>query len=204
MLYITCTQGNQIDSWLFVVGSQITNLTPDLSFGHNFVFQMFKWAMWAHFRHLSFNRFPMIQKIPRSNGFWPLQLHFEDLEVYRDSNSQHENSLGSVKVRSLTLFALARACDVTLGSFSWPATLQPPRLGCQPKARVATISLDIGSPKKAWKWMTTRWRRFWIENPLGRVDWQCHLDIFFHSTKVVIEANEMARHIGFVQCGHST
>ncbi len=29
------------------------------------------------------------------------------------------------------------------------------------------ISLDIGSPKKAWRWMTTRWRQFWIRGHLG-------------------------------------
>ncbi len=39
MLHATCTQGNWGDSWLLVVGSQITNLTPDPSFGHNFCFR---------------------------------------------------------------------------------------------------------------------------------------------------------------------
>jgi hypothetical protein len=52
-----------------------------------------------------------------------------------DSNSYNGSSLGSVRVHSLTLFALLEACDVTPGSFSWPATLQPlasvvsPKLG---------------------------------------------------------------------------
>jgi hypothetical protein len=35
MFHATCTQGNQVDSRLFVVGGQIVNLTPDISFGHN-------------------------------------------------------------------------------------------------------------------------------------------------------------------------
>ncbi len=35
----TCTQGNQVNSWLLVVGSQTANLTPDLSFGHNLCFR---------------------------------------------------------------------------------------------------------------------------------------------------------------------
>jgi hypothetical protein len=55
-----------------------------------------------------------------------------------DSNSHHGSSLGSVRVHSLTLFALPGACDVTPGSLPWPATLQPPCLGREPKARVAT------------------------------------------------------------------
>jgi len=35
MSHVTCTQGNWGDSWLLVVGSQIANLTPGPSFGHN-------------------------------------------------------------------------------------------------------------------------------------------------------------------------
>jgi len=35
MWHATCTQGNRGDSQLLVVGSQIGNLTSDLSFGHN-------------------------------------------------------------------------------------------------------------------------------------------------------------------------
>jgi len=39
MLHATYTQGNRVDSWLLVVGSQIGNLTPNLSFGHNLCFR---------------------------------------------------------------------------------------------------------------------------------------------------------------------
>jgi hypothetical protein len=42
-----------------------------------------------------------------------------------DSNSQYGSSVGSVKVHSLTLFALLKACEVTPRCPSWPATLQP-------------------------------------------------------------------------------
>ncbi len=38
MLHATCTQGNRVDSRLLVVKSQIANLTPGLSFGHNLCF----------------------------------------------------------------------------------------------------------------------------------------------------------------------
>jgi hypothetical protein len=38
MLHTTYTQGNHGDSWLLVVRSQITNLTPNPSFGHNVYF----------------------------------------------------------------------------------------------------------------------------------------------------------------------
>jgi len=39
MWHATFTQGNLVDSWLLMVGSQITNLIPDLSFGHNLCFK---------------------------------------------------------------------------------------------------------------------------------------------------------------------
>jgi len=39
MLHTTCTQGNRVDSWLLVVGSQTADLIPSLSFGHNLCFR---------------------------------------------------------------------------------------------------------------------------------------------------------------------
>jgi hypothetical protein len=39
MWHTTYTQGNWGDSWLLVVGSQIVNSTPNLSFGHNLCFR---------------------------------------------------------------------------------------------------------------------------------------------------------------------
>jgi len=39
MWHATCTQGNQVDSWLLMVGSQTANLTPDLFFCHNLCFR---------------------------------------------------------------------------------------------------------------------------------------------------------------------
>jgi hypothetical protein len=39
MSHTTCTQGNWVNSQLLVVGNQIVNLTPDLSFGHNLCFK---------------------------------------------------------------------------------------------------------------------------------------------------------------------
>jgi hypothetical protein len=68
-------------------------------------------------------------------GFDPYNRALKIQESIRDSDSQHGSSIVSVRIHSLTLFALPRACDATPGSFSWPATLQPlalvtsPRLG---------------------------------------------------------------------------
>jgi len=39
MWQVVCSQINWVDSWLFLVESQIGNLTPGLSFGHNLCFR---------------------------------------------------------------------------------------------------------------------------------------------------------------------
>ncbi len=39
MSHATCTQGNQVDFWLLVVGSQTANLIPNLSFDDNLCFK---------------------------------------------------------------------------------------------------------------------------------------------------------------------
>jgi hypothetical protein len=119
-----------------MVGSQIANLTSDLSFGHNLCFKCpneqcepiseiypsiaFQWYK-ELFKAMSFDPYNCTMKIWKS--IW-------------DSNSQHGSSLGSVRVHSLTLFALPEACEVTPESFSWPATLQPLALVVNPRLRL--------------------------------------------------------------------
>jgi hypothetical protein len=89
MSHATFTQGNLVDSWLLVFGSQIANLTPRLSFGHNLCFRRpnewcepildiytsitFQWYK-EHFEERSFDPWNLALKI-------------------RDSNSQHGSSL---------------------------------------------------------------------------------------------------------------
>jgi hypothetical protein len=136
MLHTVYTRGNQGDSWLLVVGSQIDNLTPSPSFGHNLCFKCpneqrelildicvliaFQWYK-EPFKPMGFSPYNCILKIPKS--IW-------------DSNSHNGNSFGSVKVHSFTLFALPGTSDVTPGSSSWPATLQPLALVTSPRLRL--------------------------------------------------------------------
>ncbi len=83
-------------------------------------------------------------------GFDPKNHALNIQESFWDSNSQHGSSLGSVRVHSLTLFALLGTWKMTFGSPFWPATLQPPCLDREPKARIATKDLcDLKG--KAWK-----------------------------------------------------
>jgi hypothetical protein len=139
MLHATCTHENRVNSQLLMIGGQIVNLNPGLSFGHNLCFKrpngqcepildiyisidlkLYK----EHFKMRSFD------SCNRALNIW---------ESFWDSNSQHGSSLGSVRVHSLTLFAFSGACDATPGCPSWPITLQPPCLSHEPKARVATL-----------------------------------------------------------------
>ncbi len=66
-------------------------------------------------------------------GFDPYNRILKIWESIWDSNSQHGSSFGSVRVHSLTLFALSGVCDVILGSLSWLATLQPLALVASPR-----------------------------------------------------------------------
>jgi hypothetical protein len=50
------------------------------------------------------------------------------------------------------------------------------------------------------KWLTHE-KEMWVVIHCFKT-WD--LEIFLHSTKVVIKTSEMAKHIGLVQCGHST
>jgi hypothetical protein len=51
-------------------------------------------------------------------SFDPSNCALKIQESQKDSNSQHGSSFGSVKVHSLTLFALMGVCDVTPKSLS--------------------------------------------------------------------------------------
>jgi hypothetical protein len=135
MLHVSCTQGNQVNSWLLMVKSQTTNLTPGLSFGHNLCYGCFN-GQWKPILDIYVSiSFQWYKKLFEAMSFDPCNCTLKIWESIRDSNSQHGSSLGSVRVHALTLFALPGICDVTPGSLSWLASLQPftlvvrPRLG---------------------------------------------------------------------------
>jgi hypothetical protein len=97
--------------------------------------------MQVHFKHLRSKSFPMIYGI-QSNGFWPLQLFFEDLRVHLNSNSQSESSLGSVEVHSLTLSHTPRSMKCDFWASLLAHTFLSPCLGCEPKATIVIGKLN--------------------------------------------------------------
>jgi hypothetical protein len=86
-------------------------------------------------------------------SFDPCNCALKIRESIWDSNSQHGSSLGSVKVHSLTFFALLRACKVIFGSPFWPQPCNPlPWLQlCIPRSmwsdsRVSLLARNLATP----------------------------------------------------------
>jgi hypothetical protein len=125
MLHVTWTRQNWVDSGLLMVGSQTTNSTPNLSFGHNLCFRCPNgWCEPILDIYVSL-AFQWYKEFFKAMGFDSCNCALKIRESIWDFNSQHGSSLGSVRVHSLTLFALPGTWVVTPKSFSWPATLQP-------------------------------------------------------------------------------
>jgi hypothetical protein len=133
MSHATCTEGNQGDSWLLMVGSQIANLTPGPSFGHNlclkcpngscepildiYVPRAFQWYK-EIFNPLDFDPWNHSLKIWKSIGT-PTPKVRAPLGVWRFIPSHSPT--------------LPRTWDVTLGLPSWLAPLQAFALVTNPK-----------------------------------------------------------------------
>jgi hypothetical protein len=143
MWHATCTQRNQGDFQLLVVGSQIVNLTSGLSFGHNLCLKCSNGSCKSIFYTSMFQE--LSNYIRNSSIQWVLT-HvslFKNSKVHWDSNSQNGSSLGSVRVHSLTLSYTLRSmrCD------SWASllahALASPCLGLEPKAKVETFYVEV-------------------------------------------------------------
>jgi hypothetical protein len=83
--------------------------------------------------------------------FVPCNCALKIQESIWDSNFHNGSSLGSVRIHSLTFFALPRACDVTLGPPSWPATLQPLALVTSPSLGLQHNYKSSNNSNSIWK-----------------------------------------------------
>ncbi len=100
---------------------------------------MSEWVMWAHFRHICFNSFPMIKEFLNPLGFGPYNYSLNIRESTGTPTPNVKIPLGMWGSIPSHSFALLRTCGMIPGLPSWPTTLQPLCLGRDPKARVATI-----------------------------------------------------------------
>jgi hypothetical protein len=89
MSHAACTQGNRVNSWLLVAGSQIANLTPGHSFGHNLCFRCPN-EQWEPILDIyTSTAFQWYKKIFKGSSFDPWNCALKIRESFRDSNSQH-------------------------------------------------------------------------------------------------------------------
>jgi hypothetical protein len=103
MSHATYMQGIRVDSWLLVVESQIANLTPSFSFGHNLCFRCPN-GSWEPILDIYLSiAFQWYKEILNPLCFNPNNCPLKIWESTGTLNSQSGSSLGSVKVHSLTL-----------------------------------------------------------------------------------------------------
>ncbi len=138
MLHATCTQGNQVDSWLLLVRNQTANLTPDPSFGHNLCFRCpngqykpilniyipraFQWYK-EHLKPLRFDPCNCPLKIRKSTG-----TPTPKVELPRGCEGSFPHTL--LHSREYVVWLMASFLAHNLAN---------PRFGREPKARVTTI-----------------------------------------------------------------
>jgi hypothetical protein len=131
--HATFTQGNWVDSWLFVVGNQIANLTLDLSFGHNLCFICPNGSCKPILDINVSIYFQWSKEILKDMCF---DLYNRSLKIWESTGTptpQNGSSLGSVSVHSHIL------PHSRVSLFGW--VLANPCLGHKPKARCATCHI---------------------------------------------------------------
>jgi hypothetical protein len=129
--HATCTQRNQVDSWLSMAGNQIANLTLDLSFGHNLCFRCPNGSCEPIFDIYVSIAFQWYKELYKERGFDPCNHSLKFWESTWTPTPNNGSSFGSVSVHFHTLpYSQASLLAHALAS---------PCLGREPKARVATI-----------------------------------------------------------------
>ncbi len=119
MWHVVCSQVFWVDSRLLVVGSQNWQTpgssTPGPSFDHNLCFRCPNEQCEPILDIYTSRAFHWYKELLEARSFDPCNLTLKIRESFWDSNSQHGSSLGSVRVHSLTLFALPEACGALPG-----------------------------------------------------------------------------------------
>jgi hypothetical protein len=138
MCHATYTWVNQKDFKLLMVGSQIDNLTPDPSFGHNLWFKYPNGSCKPILDIYVPRDFPWYKELFNPMSFDPaiaLWKFESPLKVHWESNSQSE------KVHSFTFsyIFVSMKCDSRVSLLA--RTFVNPCLGREPKVKVATTFL---------------------------------------------------------------
>jgi len=133
MSHAICTQVNRVYSWLLAVGSQIGNLTPSLSFGHNLCFRCPNgWCEPILDIYVSIS-FWWYKELFNPLGFDPCDRSLNIQKFTGISTSKVGVPLGVWGPILSHSLALPGASGMTLRLPSWPVTLQPFTLVANPK-----------------------------------------------------------------------
>jgi hypothetical protein len=149
MLHATYTQGNRVDSWLFVVGSQIANLIPDLFLGHNLCFRCPNGSCETILNIYISIDFQWYKELFKTMGFDPYN---RSLKI-RESTKTPTPKMGAHLEVWVFIFTLSHTP-------SWPAFLQALVLVVSPRLRLRHPNWKLAYKNTKWKTM----KRINIEN----------------------------------------
>ncbi len=118
-----------------------------------------------------------------------------------DSNSHNGSSLVSVRVHSLTLFALSLACDVILKPPSWLATLQPLALVMSPRLKlqhdITRFKQTLNKIIWTYEWSKINWMKrqrnitneYYFGKFLSTPDWWLIIKCIFKGWSITLTSN---------------
>jgi hypothetical protein len=135
--HVTCTQGNWGDPWLLVVGGQIANLTPCLSFGHNLCFKCPNGSCKPILDIYIPRSFQWYKEILDPMGFDPYNCFLKIRKSIRTPTPKMK-ALRNVRVHSLTLSHTPKSMKCDSRPSHLARTFVSPCFGHKPKARITT------------------------------------------------------------------
>jgi hypothetical protein len=147
MWHATWTQGNQGSSWLLIVGSQIANLTPGPSFGHNLCFKNPNGSCKPILDIYVPRTFQWYKELINPMSFNPCNC----LLKIQNFKFQSESSLESAKGSFPHTLLHSWEHEMWLPSSPLAPTFASPCLGLEPKAKVTISFLILIINKCNWK-----------------------------------------------------
>jgi hypothetical protein len=153
--HITCIKGNQGDYWLLVVKSQIDNLTPDLSFGHNLCFKCPNGSCEFILNIYVSKAFQWYNPMSFDPCNYPLNI-WEFIEISTPKVGVH---FGSVEVHSLTFSYTTGSMKCDSRTSPLTHTFTSPCLNHKPKTRVVTNGVFQCDSHNKWNWLHPKWNQ---------------------------------------------
>ncbi len=136
MSHATYTEGNWGDSWLLVVMSQIVNLTPDPSFGHNLCLKCSNGSCKLILDIYIPRAFQWYNKLLNPMGFDPCNFSLKIQKSIGTPIPKAGAPLGVCGFIPSHSFTLSRAWNVTLGIPFWLTPLEALGLVASPRLRL--------------------------------------------------------------------